>query len=66
MSNSIPIESTYKQKCKINSSRMLVASDKNNFTSGYKENLFISIGMMDMCMCMRTSTLHRIVSSVCV
>lgn len=51
---------------RINNSRMLVASDKNNFTPGYKENIFISVGMMDMCMCMRTGTLHRIILSVCV
>ena len=66
MSNSIPIELTYKQKCKINNSSILVASDENNFTPGYKENLFISVGMMDMCMHMRTGTLHRIISFVCV
>lgn len=45
---------------------MLVASDKNNFTAAYEENIFISVGMMGICMCMRAGTLHRIISSVCV
>lgn len=51
---------------RINNSRMLVASDKNNFTPAYEENIFISVGMMGICMCMRAGTLHRIISSVCV
>lgn len=29
---------------------MLVASDKNNFTPGYKQNLFISVGMLGIYM----------------